>query len=387
MVAVRRDEGGGEMRTWLLIHGFLDDVNVWDDLVSELPDGINAVRYQLPGFGVRAGEAMPHLTLAALAAEAGRLLDDVDSDILVVGQSLGTQVAELVAAGHAGKVTGLVLLTPVPLGGTQLPDDAVAPFRTLGGDPGAQRAARAGLSPALTDAQLDRLTRAGESARPDVVSRYVDVWNNGVPDAPPTSDFTGPVLVIRGGADSFVTDELVSTITPRFPNARQRVIDGGGHWVHVEFAGEVASAIAAFADDIAGGATTAGWRHAFAQQSRTSFAEAFADDVVLDATTLMEPVVGRDAVATVLGVASSIYETLEFTSETTAGSTSYVQWRATAFGGMAIRGITILERDAEGRVASAAIHHRPLGAVLRFSAEIRDRLAGAIPSAHFAEEA
>ncbi|OCB13916.1 alpha/beta hydrolase [Mycolicibacterium porcinum] len=138
---------------------------------------------------------------------------------------------------------------------------------------------------------------------------------------------------------------------------------------------------------MAGGATTAGWRHAFAQQSQTSFAEAFADDVVLDATTLMEPVVGRDAVATVLGVASSIYETLEFTSETTAGSTSYIQWRATAFGGMAIRGITILERDAEGRVASAAIHHRPLGAVLRFSAEIRDRLAGAIPSAHFAEEA
>lgn len=375
------------MRTLLLIHGFLDDVNVWDDLVSELPDDVTAVRYQLPGFGTRAAEAIPHLTLPALAAEAGQLLDDVDSDVIVVGQSLGTQVAELVAASHAGKVTGLVLLTPVPLGGTRLPDEALDPFRALGVDPGAQRAARSGLSPALTDAQLDRLTRAGESARADVVSRYVDVWNNGVPDAPPTSDFTGPVLVIRGGADSFVTDDLVSTITPRFPHARAHVIDDGGHWVHVEFAHEVASAIVAFADDIAGSAAAAVWRRAFAEQSRAGFAEAFADDVVLDATTLAEPISGREAVAAVMATASSIYETLEFTAETTDGSTSYVQWRATAFGGTAIRGITILERDTEGRVVSAAIHHRPLGAVLRFSAEIRDRLAGVMPSTHFLKEA
>ncbi len=374
------------MITLLLIHGFLDDINVWDDLVSELPDDARVIRCQLPGFGTRADEPSPDLALQALAAEAGQLLDEVDSDVIVVGQSLGTQVAELVAAGHAGKVTGLVLLTPVPLGGTRLPEDALGPFRALGGDPGAQRAARSTLSPALTDAQLDRLTRTGAWARPDVVSRYVDVWNNGVADAPSTSDFTGPVLVIRGGADSFVTDQLVSTITPRFPQARERVIERGGHWVHVEFAAEVASAIVAFADEIAGRATSAGWRRACAEQSRAGFAEAFADGVVLDATTLIEPVVGRDAVATVLGVASSIYEALEFTAETTDGSTSYVQWRATAFGGMAIRGITILDRDAEGRIVSAAIHHRPLGVVLRFSAEIRDRLAGVIPSTHFLQE-
>ncbi|MDF3342171.1 alpha/beta hydrolase [Mycolicibacterium septicum] len=375
------------MSTLLLIHGFLDDVNVWDDLVSELPDDARVIRYQLPGFGTRVNDATPELSLASLAAEAGRLLDDVDSDVIVVGQSLGTQVAELLAASRTGKVTGLVLLTPVPLGGTRLPGEVLDPFRALGGDPGAQRAARSALSPALTDARLDRLTRAGESARPDVVSRYVDVWNNGVPDAPSTSDFTGPVLVIRGGADSFVTGDLVSTVTPRFPHARAHVIDDGGHWVHVEFAREVASAIVAFADGIAGSATAADWRRAFAEQSRAGFAEAFADDVVLDATTLLEPVVGREHVATVLGVASSIYETLEFTAEATDGSTSYVQWRATAFGGTAIRGITILERDTEGRVVSAAIHHRPLGAVLRFSAEIRDRLAGVMPSTHFLKEA
>lgn len=374
------------MITLLLIHGFLDDITVWDDLVSALPDDVRVIRYQLPGFGARAGEAAPDLTLPALAAEAGQLLDDVDTDVIVVGQSLGTQVAELVAAGHAGKVTGLVLITPVPLGGTQLPDEALGPFRALGGDPAAQQAARAGLSPALTDAQLERLTRAGVPARPETVSRYADLWNNGVADAPATSEFTGPVLVVRGGSDTFVTADMVATITPRFPRSRHQVVDGGGHWVHVEFAEQVAAAIVSFAAQIEDGAKADDWRQAFAEKSAAGFAEAFADDVVLDATTLMEPVVGREQVATVLSTASSIYETLEFTAETTDGPTSYIQWRATAFGGTAIRGVTILDRDAEGRIVSAAIHHRPLGAVLRFSAEIRDRLAGVMPATIFLGE-
>ena len=57
------------------------------------------------------------------------ILEGIDGPVIVVGQSLGTQVAELVAAQHSDQVRGLVLLTPVPLGGTQLPDEVVAPFR------------------------------------------------------------------------------------------------------------------------------------------------------------------------------------------------------------------------------------------------------------------
>lgn len=361
------------MSTLLLIHGFLDDVNVWDDLVSALPEDVSTIRYQLPGFGARADDTTSALTLAAFAAEAGQLLDGAGSDVIVVGQSLGSQIAELVATAHPEKVTGLVLITPVPLGGTRLPDDALTTFRTLGGDAAGQRAARANLSPALTDDQLDRLTRAGESARRDVVSRYVDVWNDGVTDAPAVSAFTGPVLIVRGGADPFVTAELAAVIAPRFPQAREQVIDGGGHWVHVEYAGQVAAALTEFVRETG---AAAGWRRGFAEQSQARFAETFASDVVLDATTLPDPVEGREQVAATLATASSIYESLEFTAEVHSGSTSYLQWRATAFDNMALRGVTILDRGPDGLITGIAIHHRPLSAVLRFASEIRDRMDG-----------
>ena len=373
--------------TLLFIHGFLDDATVWDAVIASLAGKVNSVRYDLPGFGVRSAAVTDpnRLSLQSLAAEAGEVLNEIDSRVIVVGQSLGTQIAELVAAKHADRVDGLVLLTPVPLGGTGLPEEAVAPFRSLAGDPDAQRAARSQLSPALAEEQLERLIGSGAPALPDVVARYVDIWNNGVSDAPATSDYTGPVLVICGDADGFVTKALVEEIVPRFPGAREKVIDRGGHWLHVEQPDIVAEMILEFSDEITNARTASGWRGSFADKSQDAFAAEFADDVVLDATTLATPVKGKQDVAQVLATASSIYESLEFTAEAHDGPTTYLQWKATAFGGTQIRGITILDRDASGKIVAAAIHHRPLGAVLRFSTEIGNRLAGAIPADHFQE--
>jgi pimeloyl-ACP methyl ester carboxylesterase len=273
MVTVGLDKGGNEMTyplpgfpitrtrantagapTVLLIHGFLDDASVWDGLVDSLAGELAAVRYDLPGFGTRSGSAVDAsaVTLESLAAEAGDIVTGIDGPVIVVGQSLGAQVAELVAAQHPDQVHGLVLLTPVPLGGTQLPDEAVAPFGALGGDRLAQRSLRAQLSPHLGEEQLDRLADIGAPVTAEVTAHYANVWNHGASDAPATSAFGGPVLIIRGGADAFVNEQLLSTVSPRFAQAEVKVIDKGGHWVHVEYPGIVAAMILDFTDVIAG---------------------------------------------------------------------------------------------------------------------------------------
>ena len=273
MVTVGLHEGGGEMTyspngftvgrtpantagapTVLLIHGFLDDATVWDGLVDYLAGEVAAMRYDLPRFGTRSGSVADAriVTLDSLAAEAGDIVTGIDGPVIVVDQSLGTQVAEPVAARHPDQVRGLVLLTPVPPGGTQLPDEVVAPFGAVGGDRVAQRRLRAELSPHLSEEQLDRLADIGTPVAADVTAHYVRIWNDGVNNAPATSAFGGPVLIIRGDADAFVTEQMIEAISPRFVQAEVKVIDNGGHWVQVEYPGAVATMIVDFTDAIAG---------------------------------------------------------------------------------------------------------------------------------------
>jgi|SRR5271166_476892 len=238
--------------TVLFIHGFLDDATVWDGLIAALAGKVDVIRYDLPGFGTRSrAPADPGaVSLESLAAEAGDMVAGIDAPVIVVGQSMGSQVAELVAASHADRVHGLVLLTPVPLGGTQLPAEELAPFRALADNTDAQRALRAQVSPNLAANELDRLVRIGGAVRPDVAAHYADMWNEGVKNAPATSAFTGPVLIIRGGADAFVTEQLLAAITPRFVRADVKVIDKGGHWVHVEYPEALAAMILEFTQAI-----------------------------------------------------------------------------------------------------------------------------------------
>src|SRR5262249_49271533 len=226
----------------------------WEGLVDCLGGEVAAVRYDLPGFGTRSGSVgeARAMTLESLADEAGDIVLAIGGPVIVVGQSFGTQVAELVAAQHPDRVRGPVLLTPVPLGGTRLPDAVVAPFRALGGDRDAQRRLRGELSPNLSDEQRDRLTTIGTPVAAEVVSHYVDVWNRGVSNPPAISAFHGPVLIVRGGADAFVTEQLVAGVSPRFPKAEVKVIDKGGHWLHVEYPGVVAAMILDFSDAVMG---------------------------------------------------------------------------------------------------------------------------------------
>ncbi|HEY2184556.1 MAG TPA: hypothetical protein VGH39_06155 [Xanthobacteraceae bacterium] len=109
-----------------------------------------------------------------------------------------------------------------------------------------------------------------------------------------------------------------------------------------------------------------GWTTAFAEQSEKSFADMLAEDVMLEASTLARPIVGRNHVKHFMGVTSKIYEALAFTHQAESGARTYLEWQAKAFGGESFAGVTVLTKDERGLIAHVTIHHRPLAALLRF---------------------
>jgi pimeloyl-ACP methyl ester carboxylesterase len=380
-----RSSGSGS-HALLFIHGFLDAGAVWAPVIAHMTaEKFQKVTLDLPGMGALSADD-GEISLERYATEVGAVLKQIGKRAVIIGQSMGAQIAELVAAANPDLVSGLVLVTPVPLGGVNAPVEAVQPFKNLGGQPDAQRQTRRNLSHALSRPNEEMLGRFGDAVRPSVVSALVDVWNNGVPAAGEQSRFAGPVMVIRGSADPFVTLEMANGVSARFRDVRIAVVESAGHWAHVEQAKAVASLLDDFLENLDWTTTpdrAADWKDAFAKRTASAFADAFADDVVLEATSLYTPVSGRENVKRVMEAASKIYESLDFTNQAANGPRQYVEWKARAFGGVELVGVTVITRDDAGAIRRLAIHHRPLHAALLFSTRLGERLRDAVDPSHF----
>jgi pimeloyl-ACP methyl ester carboxylesterase len=245
-------DGTGD-RALVLLHGFLDDHEVWNPVIDELRVcEFEIVRLDLAGFGDRS-EATGPFTFDRFAADVSAVVDAVDKPFVLVGHSMAAPVAELVAAARPDRALGLVLLSPIPISGTRLPDEAIEAFRSLG-DLGApeHRAARRQGAPLAPEAEVERMGTVAAKARPDTVRAVADSWNNGHPAGDRPSTFTGPVLLLPGADDPLITAEAVaSAVALRFHSARTTVteIEKSGHWPHVEHPATVAAEIDRFLVD------------------------------------------------------------------------------------------------------------------------------------------
>lgn len=378
--------------TLVFIHGFLDGAATWDEVVKTLgARAAHSVRVDLAGMGARADEDGPY-SLDGFVADVSKRVATLNRPVILVGHSMGAQIAELTAAQLGTQVRALVLLTPVPLGGTGLPNDAMQSFHALGGNPAAQRELRRQLSANLDDGRLEKLARIGDRVKAESVGVFADIWNQGHALGAQHTLYDGPVLIVHAEQDPFVNTEMIySRVTPHFANPSVSVVRNVGHWPHVEQPEAVAALLSAFLGTIARPAQAKvagqGWTRAFEQKSADTFRDAFAGNIVLEASVLTRPITGIEAVRNVMAAASTIYEALTFTHEATHGLRHYLEWEAQAFGGETLYGITVLTKDENGKIVRAAIHHRPLGSALRFSAELRRRLEGNVDAGFFYDPA
>lgn len=230
----------------IFVHGFLDDSSAWEEVISLLHDEFETEAIDLPGFGAQLDDRGP-FTLSRLAGAVTSLIDETDTSVVLVGQSMGAQIGELAASARPDKVKGLVLLTPVPLAGVHLAGEAADSFRTLGGNAEAQRQGRIGVSVSLSAHALDVLVASGTAARPEVVAATFDAWNDGDAAGLSSSAYFGPSLIIRGNSDPFVTEDLLhASVLPRFDHAETIGIDEAGHLPHLEKPADVARIVGNF---------------------------------------------------------------------------------------------------------------------------------------------
>ncbi|TQC44026.1 alpha/beta fold hydrolase [Rhodococcus sp. WS4] len=368
--------------TVYLLHGYLDDGYIWGPVQALL--GKAGVDSHAPTYPWQSGS-----TLQEFAAEVVREIDEEQSkSVLLVGHSMGAPVAELVASAlGSGRVAGLILVTPLPLGGLTLPDEVAGPLRECGESGDIQRALRTQLSLSMPPDVLNVLVDRGSKIPVHRVEAVFDAWTAGDPQAANRPAPAVPTCVVTTD-DVFVDDRVLALVRDRHGTAQYAKLPGVGHWPHAEDPTTVAGLILDFMgttlDGHEGSSTiTSSWTSAFEARSKDAFATEFTEDVRLEAAALLRPVHGREQVAAVMQAASSMYEHLEFTAKSDSGALRFLTWVARTHSGLDLSGVTVLEHDESGKISSAAIHHRPLGNLLKFSSELGEKLEGRVGRDHF----
>lgn len=168
-----RDIGNKHGQVLMLLHGYSASSLDWQDWVERLGDRYRLILVDLPGHGLTEAPAGYEASIAGMVDCVAALFDALACRAILVGNSMGGQVAWRTALDHPTRVAGLVLI-----GSTGWTDERAATnkgvFRFLGHAFGRfllrhldlTWIARRGLRSVFTDSRL---------VTPSMVRRYVDL--------------------------------------------------------------------------------------------------------------------------------------------------------------------------------------------------------------------
>ena len=109
---VRAGEAGGTDTTLVLIHGFGDHLLGWRSVFDGMAERYSVVAFDLPGFGVSQKPDTVY-TLDGMTRWVGSFLDRYTSGtVVLVGHSMGGELAASVALSFPDRVGALVLIAP-----------------------------------------------------------------------------------------------------------------------------------------------------------------------------------------------------------------------------------------------------------------------------------
>ncbi|MGE0439564.1 MAG: alpha/beta fold hydrolase [Gemmatimonadales bacterium] len=239
--------------TLLLLHGFGESLFTWRAVLDPLALHHAVVAVDLPGFGGSSKVNGPY----TLAAMTDRLADFVDrwttGPIVVVGHSMGGELAASLALARPKRIVAAVLIAPagwaVGLGGIA---DSMSPGKARA--IGWYLSSRAFVLPEHDEAWLgepDSLagyTLMGDSAYQHSASRVLEEFDfRALRDR--FAEIRVPVLLLWGTLDPVIPFAIADSVLATLSCGTLVTFSGALHRPQVEIPDTVTSTIKAFADD------------------------------------------------------------------------------------------------------------------------------------------
>lgn len=245
---VRALRGGDGDTTLVLLHGYGESLMAWRALFDPLATRYRVIAMDLPGFGLsdkpRDGYDLP--------SQTERVSDFVrrhaHGPVVLVGHSMGGELAASVALAHPTLVAGLVLIDPAGAGLASLPTSLPPAAQALAG------AMTPAVLPVHDPAWLSEPPpelRYAPEADPDyraAMSRTIrDFDFNGLDGR--LAGLDKPVLLIWGGVDPTIPLATGRRMLAQLPHGCLQVVPNGLHRPHEAQPDLVLSYITQFLDD------------------------------------------------------------------------------------------------------------------------------------------
>jgi pimeloyl-ACP methyl ester carboxylesterase len=111
-VTLRSVRAGAGDTTLLLLHGYGESLTTWRAVFDPLASGARVIAIDLPGFGGSAKPDVPY-SLPAMTDRLSRFIDKwTAGPVVVVGHSMGGELAAALALARPDRIVRLVLIAP-----------------------------------------------------------------------------------------------------------------------------------------------------------------------------------------------------------------------------------------------------------------------------------
>lgn len=235
---------GSGRRAIYLIHGWAVTGAVWDELAPLLdvedrrlviPDLRGTGRSDKPDTGYTIDRYVRDVL--SIAAQEG------DERFIVAGHSMGGLIAQGLAATATDRVSGLLLVCPVPASGVPLPQDEREGFLAAASKREAREAVMRMVT--LAPAFVDRLTSLGDQIPAACLRESFLSWSRGA-YAEQLDRIRVRTLVLATDDPGLQIGMLRERVAQRISGARLAHLPGAGHYPQLERARETAAVFEAF---------------------------------------------------------------------------------------------------------------------------------------------
>lgn len=223
----------------VFIHGFLEDLRMWDDFIYRIPH-YSVIKIDLPGFGQSAAQAS--ISIIGYADAVKEVLDaEKIEDAILVGHSMGGYTAMAFAKKYPNLLKGLCLFQSQPFPDTKenkAKREKSAHFvETHGGAAYTQATIPNLFAPAYRMKHrdvVDQVIELGQENSDEGIVAAIHAMKNRQNTSKILEKIACPVQFIIGTEDAAIPAEnsLHQTTLPAIADVR--ILEGIGHMAHLE---------------------------------------------------------------------------------------------------------------------------------------------------------